>query len=179
MKINKKVLHFGLIMAEILILSICIYRTSKPEEFSQIFPYKSLESEEGLYLDSIGGEGGCYVDNSMDSRENCIRTPQILLAKGSYEISIRYDTVVNDQSYSFRSQNPTYRVLSGRERQPLEGNRKDIVLHVNYGEAVNGFQIQFNYSGNGYLAIHNVEITKTKEREKQQSFNSPFCCFDY
>lgn len=168
MKINKKVLHFGLIMAEILMLSICIYRTSKPEEFSQIFPYKSLESEEGLYLDSIGGEGGCYVDNSMDSRENCIRTPQILLAKGSYEISIRYDTVVNDQSYSFRSQNPTYRVLSGRERQPLEGNRKDIVLHVNYGEAVNEFQIQFNYSGNGYLAIHNVEITKTKEREKQQ-----------
>lgn len=61
MKINKKVLHFGLVMAEILILSICIYRTSKPEEFSQIFPYKSLESEEGLYLDSIGGEGAVML----------------------------------------------------------------------------------------------------------------------
>lgn len=45
-----------------------------------------------------------------------------------------------------------------------------MTLHVNWRREVNEFQIQFNYSGNGYLTIHNVEIRRTKERERQQLF---------
>ena len=52
-------------------------------------------------MDSIGGEGGCYVDNSMNGRENSIRTPPIFLGKGAYEIRIHYETATNNQLIVF------------------------------------------------------------------------------
>lgn len=168
--INKKTFRIGIIIAEALLLLFCIARIIKTNEFRQFFSYNTLESGEGLYLDSFGGEGGCYVDNSMDSRENCIGTPPVLLRKGAYDIRIHYETSTNDQSYSFFAENATYRVLSGRERRALEADRNLLTLHVNYGKDVNEFQIRFNYSGNGYLTVRNVEIIRTKERERQQFF---------
>lgn len=174
---NEKFFRIGLAFVEVLILLICIYQIVIVKKIEHNFSYDALESEEGLYMDSFEGVGGCYIDNSMESRENCIRTVPILLEKGSYEIMIQYSVGSDDQSYSFTSQNATYRVIGGRERCALPSKRKLLTLHVSYGESVNGFQIMFNYSGNGYLVVHNVEIIRTRERERIQFFAALFIIF--
>lgn len=169
--INNKYFHRGIIVLEIIILLVLLYKIINIKDINYFFAYDTLESGEGLYLDSFGDEAGCYVDNSMESRENCIRTTPILLNKGSYEIKIDYETSTNGQSYSFTSQDATYRILSGRERCALSPGSNPLILHVNYGQKVNEFQIQFNYNGDGYLVIRDVEIKRTADREKQQFFS--------
>lgn len=161
----KGILFGGFILAVIALW--CVIRMMIPTK-EWDFPAKNLICEGGVYFEAgvLGDVPGMYLDNGMEYGEVFASNPAVNLEAGSYEIRIDYLTETDGQSYSFISEYPTYKVIMGREKSPLEPGRQSKTLSVYYWDTVNGFQVNTQYGGEGYLLVKGIHIMQTRALER-------------
>lgn len=152
----------------VLIFMWCILRMISPKAVWCFTSDSLIPAQDGLFFEAgvLGDKPGIYVDNSMDYGEIFVSSPALNLNVGSYDITIEYLTETDGQSYSFVSEYPTYRVIMGREREPLEPERQSKTLSVYYWDKLNEFQVNTRYGGEGYLFIQGIHIKQTRAMER-------------
>lgn len=117
------------------------------------------------YSDEYGM--GCYLDNSLITDDSVdasflyIATPRIDLPKGSYQVTIVYDTDGEGQKYSTTSKYRTYSAIAGHERISLSNQNHKASFSFFSPIKVEEYQVHVDYSGSGYLFVESINICET------------------
>lgn len=165
---NNKILRVIFCFIEILLFSICILSFFKPRN-NYTLGLNDMNSMDAIMIPMP--EDGWYIDNSMNiEHSSFLQTVPIDLPKGSYNISIHYQTSGGGTSISFNADNPTYRLLAGRQNMLLDDSitTKEYQLYLYENEE--GFYVSFEYNGNGYAWISGVDIVQTFALERLHTF---------
>ncbi len=127
-------------------------------------------SEEGICLQSLFDipEKGYYLDNELAEGEEdnwTIFSPKTNLRLGSYQIILKYLSEDVHNSYSCVADYNSWYVIAGRTKESLgassdrQGMTKELSVRLPFN--TNGYQVVFNYSGNGYIYVYGMEIKET------------------
>lgn len=180
LKRNNKITPFRLLLiaeAILLLYSLCLF--ARPMH-QYVYAGEELESEYGLFFAFPGYDIGCYLDNSIDTGEEIVsadpyfEAPSLLfvsspatdLPRGSYRVSIIYDTQGDTQSYSASSDYNTFPVLTGHEKVHLSPQYHEATFHFSSPIKVEGYQVRADYDGNGYLFVESISISETNSWKK-------------
>lgn len=163
----KRLSKFQILLGfELLLLLYAVSRYAYPLH-QYHYQGQDLTGEYCTYLDYVDGYGGCYLDkkqitdNSVDTAYLYITTPYVDLPKGSYEVSIAYDTDENTMTYSATSEFRTYPVITGRESVRLSPFRQEETFSFFSPIAVDEYQLHVNYGGEGALLVKSITIDET------------------
>ena len=120
---------------------------------------------------------GWYVDNSMDMSEGsiAITTNPVNLHFGSFNVTLKYATNDTTNTYDAVSDYNTWSVntthsntalsdeytAEGGDFSDLTDSRSNATFRLDSFQNVSGYQIKFNYYGNGYLYVNGIEIHET------------------
>lgn len=172
---NRKI--FGvLLIVEVFYLfySVCLFLMPRAE---YLYSGQGLVSKYGIYLENFLGEygNGYYLDNSIHPDETdlaamkegedesvywTIKTPPVDLHRGSYEITVSYQCQ-DTQKYSVSADYDTYPVIAGRQSVDFSPRDTEFSFSLYAPIRVEGYQVQTNYRGNGYLFVSSISIRET------------------
>lgn len=167
------ILHI-LIVAEAILIIYGLGLFAVPEH-QYIYSGNDLVSDYGLYFAYPGGYNtGCYLDNSIELNPGdtamTISTPDIDLPRGSYQVSITYDTGDDTQHYHVSSAYNTYQVIAGHENVQLSPTEHQTGYSFFSPLKMDGYRICASYSGNSYLFIESISILETKDWKRVTLF---------
>ncbi|RKM57839.1 hypothetical protein D6855_12375 [Butyrivibrio sp. CB08] len=136
-----------------------------------------FQSDGGVLLEGLFDvtESGIYIDNAITEEKGTmtdgtvipwatVTSPATDLRFGSYNIIFKYLTSDHNNTYSCSSLYNTIPVILLRENMGLnEISDPDgrMVITLNSALNVDGYQVLFNYTGNGYLYVYGMEIQET------------------
>ncbi|WP_029233428.1 hypothetical protein [Butyrivibrio sp. VCB2006] len=162
--VSKKTYIFGI---ELVAIVICLISFVLPKSHYS-YEGSELESPSGIFMDSMMDvtEPGFYIDNSVaeSGAEGVVVTPATNLRFGSYNVTLKYLASNTGNSYSCVSDWNTMPVTLGRTKDGLDRNDntgKPMVITLNSALNVGGYQVQYNFSGDGYLYVYGLEIQET------------------
>lgn len=116
-------------------------------------------------------ENGWYIDNSIDLVNSIfLQTAPIDLSKGSYKIIIHYQSDGNGTSISLNAENPTYKLIAGRQNMLLDSSTSNQEFEFYLSEYEKNFYLTFQYDGNGYAWISEVDLMQTWAWERLHAF---------
>jgi len=151
--------------AVLLVLSLCLFAVPKAD---YKFGGDSFESVEGIPMSGLFDVSlpGIYVDNSLMTSDEPIKvtTPVADLHPGSYKVRLNYLTDDHNNTFSASSDYNTYPVLITRTDRGLEQTGQaggSYEFRLDTWQKVTGYQITFNFTGNGYLYAYGLEIVET------------------
>lgn len=165
--ITKRISVVGvLVITQILLLSISIVRYAIPLH-SYTYHGRDLTAGACRFTTYKGHDLGCYVDMdllteaSVDPQYIYITTPAVDLPRGSYRVTIDYQTDDANQKYAFTSalNIPSVVVAHDGCRIPMDADRT--VQSFSSSVPVDAFEVHLNYSGNGYLFVERITIEET------------------
>ena len=167
-RVKKYISPFKLVLGlELLLLVYCLSLYAYPlhqysysgtdltSEYCRYFAY-SNEYNVGCYLDN-----SLILDDSIDPSFLYITTPCVDLPKGSFQVSIVYDTDNEGSKYSATSKFRTYSVIAGHERVSISAQNHKVVFSFFSPIKVEGYQVHVDYSGTGYLFVESITICET------------------
>lgn len=101
------------------------------------------------------------AEAAADPQYIYITTPAVDLPRGSYRVTIDYQTDDADQKYTFTSalNLPSVAVAHDGCRMPVDADR--MVQTFSSSMPVDAFAVHLNYSGNGYLFVERITIEET------------------
>lgn len=166
--VSKKVLRITTCMIELLMIGMIIWTFTQPR-IAYSFSVEDMDSVSAIKVSMP--EEGWYVDNSMELEDTVfLRTPEIDLNKGSYKMIIHYQTAGGGTFVSLDAENPTYRLTAGRKNMPLDGSVSSKEYEFNLYEYEKSFFVSFQYNGNGFAWISDVELKQTWAMERVHAF---------
>ena len=162
-----------------LVLLFCLVIYFRPME-NVVLDADSLTVPTGaVRMESLMNDkqSGWYIDNSMDMSEGVITvtTNPVNLHFGSFLITLKYATDDHNNTYDAISTYNTWPVITSHTDAALsdvysadEGDfdnmldsRSEATFRLDSWQNVSGYQIRFNYKGNGYLYVSGIEIHET------------------
>lgn len=155
-----------LILAQILLLSICIIRYAIPLH-SYTYQGQDLTAGACRYTTYKDYDLGCYVDmdiiseGSVDPKYIYITTPAVDLPRGSYQVSVHYQTNDPDQKYAFTSAYNIPSVVAAHDGCRIPMDADTMVQSFSSSMPVDAFAVHLNYSGKGYLFVERITINET------------------
>lgn len=155
-----------LIAVEILLLCICLARYAVPLH-SYTYQGQDLTAAACRHMTYKEYGEGCYVDmdliseTSVDPKYVYITTPPVDLPKGSYQVSVVYQTDDSDQKYAFTSALRTASVILGHDGRRIPADADRIERTFSSSMPVDAFEVHLDYSGKGYLFVESITIRET------------------
>lgn len=151
-----------LILAETACIFACLLGYKK-EEIKYQFHNQSMVSEE-IYLENFleTGDSGYYMDSSMEQKSDFVSTPEITLKPGLYKIVLYYQADGVGQAYMVTADNADFREWIGNYHQPLPSDKTSYSVELGVTRTLNNFEIQFDYSGDGYFFVTGVDIIESR-----------------
>ena len=165
---KKIIFRIMVYFAELLLIGTTIWTFIQPRS---VYSFSVEDMDNVAAIKVPMPEDGWYVDNSMELEDSVfLRTPEIDLDKGSYKMTIHYQTGGGGTSVSLDAENPTYRLIAGRKNMILDDSISAKEYEFNLYEYEKGFFVSFQYNGNGYAWISDVEIIQTWALERVHAF---------
>lgn len=129
------------------------------------------------YTDLIGttipdDRGGWYMDETFPCLESGLfdYTEDIALKRGTYDITIRYETDTDIKNYcTTRATTKYYRSLR-TDKTLLQRRTNEITYTIYLLEDVEDFQIETYYGGEGYMIIKGFSIQETRALKRIEIF---------
>lgn len=156
-----RISKFGILLGfELVLIVYCIFQYVHPLQ-QYLYAGYDLTGSHLAYSDDY-----CYLDENLipddgtDPKYLYITTPYVDLPKGSYQVSIVYETD-RDCNYSANSKYRTYSVTAGREAANLYCGQKEEMFSFYSPTQIEEYQIHVNYSGSGYLSVKSISIWET------------------
>lgn len=151
-----------LILAETACIFACLLGYKK-EEIKYQFHNQSMVSEE-IYLENFleTGDSGYYMDSSMEQKSDFVSTPEITLKPGLYKIVLYYQADGVGQAYMVTADNADFREWIGNYHQPLPSDKTSYSVELGVTRTLNNFEVQFDYSGDGYFFVTGVDIIESR-----------------
>lgn len=178
-KIRSNRLLSGITILELLALLFCMILYIRPME-SVVINADSVTAPDGaVRMDSLMNDTmpGWYVDNSIDMPEGKLTlvTSPVNLHFGSFNVTLKYATNDETNTYSAISTYNTWPVNTGHSDTALSAEfsaesgcfddmcntRSNATYRLDSIQNVDGYQVCFNYAGNGYLYVNGIEIHET------------------
>lgn len=171
-----------LVIVQILLLSICIIRYAIP---LHSYTYQGQDLTAAVCRHTAYKEygEGCYVDmdliaeTAVDPQYVYITTPPIDLTKGSYQVSVVYQTDDPNQKYAFTSALRTAAVIVGNDGRRIPVDADKIERTFSSQMPVEAFEVHLNYSGKGYLFVESITIRETNAWKNVRLFWVLLGCF--
>ena len=175
---DNKLLSVATIL-ELLAVIFCLVLYMRPVE-NVVIDESSLTVPDGaVHMDSLMNDDmpGWYVDNSIDMPEGKLTlvTDPVDLHFGSFNVTLKYATNDETNTYSAMSTYNTWPVNTGHSDSPLSteysaesgsfdnmcDTESNATFRLDSMQNVKGYQVGFNYLGNGYLYVNGIEIHET------------------
>ncbi|MDD7027453.1 MAG: hypothetical protein PUI46_10250 [Lachnospiraceae bacterium] len=152
------------------------------------FSGRELLCPEGIFFENFLGSGrdGYYLDTSMVPEETMekekeerftVSTPPINLSRGSYDVSISYQTEENLHTYTAMAKYKTYHVVGEKREIGLNPSRNSQTFSFLSPLKVEDYQLQVSYNNVSYLFVDNISIRETNPWKAQQLFWTVIFCF--
>ena len=152
------------------------------------FSGRELLCPEGIFFENFLGSGrdGYYLDTSMVPEETMekekeerftVSTPPINLSRGSYDVSISYQTEENLHTYTAMAKYKTYHVVGEKREIGLNPSRNSQTFSFLSPLKVEDYQLQVSYNNVSYLFVDNISIGETNSWKAQQLFWTVIFCF--
>lgn len=161
----KKILAFwkqnsilaGLILVELIIIITTLSGYGNEKLFMDI-PYQDI-----IGTTIPDDRGGWYVDETFPLEESGLfdHTEDIPLKKGSYDITVYYETDTDHNSCTTSATTKGYHNLI-TDVTPLSHKVNEVTYTVFLKEDVQDFRIETYFGGSGYMIIKGFHITQTR-----------------
>lgn len=115
-------------------------------------------------------EKNWYMDSNSGSKENMLYGPYVELKKGSYTVTIDYetDTAGNVCTFDANPKTDSYAEASSLLKYSdvsLDNAQRTQQIEMETKEAVKDFEVKIDYCGSGYLKISNITIRENSNRD--------------
>ena len=178
-KIKTNKFLFIATIIECLILLFCLVLYIRPMENVVIDEDSLVVPSDAVRMDSLMNDNnpGWYIDNSMDMSEGVISitTNPVNLHFGSFLVTLKYATDDHNNTYDAVSTYNAWPVITAHTDAALSDKysadtgdfsnicdgRSDATFRLDSLQNISGYQIRFNYMGNGYLYVSGIEIHET------------------
>lgn len=147
-----------LLLVEVLICVLCFWGYIKDEK-KYYFDYQSIISD-GICLENFldSGKTGYYIDSSSEAKSNFAITPKISLKPGNYKVLIYYQSNSYQQTYTISAEKADFREWLGNYYKQLPETKNIYSTNLWLTRTLDNFQLQFDYSGDGYFFLSGVDI---------------------
>lgn len=161
---KKGYIKWGILLAvECLILAGC-FLAYKRTAGKIVLESSAYLTEEGIFLEDFLDTGldGVYIDSSMGEKSEFIKTQAIDLPFGFYEITIHYAAGGGPHQYTINKEDADFRFWKGNSKENLPAGKNCYTAYVWGVPELKGLSISFDFKGDGYLLVGQVEITQQK-----------------
>ena len=107
-------------------------------------------------------ETGYYIDSSDEAKESFVITSPVDLKFGMYKVVIHYQSDVSTNSYTLTAKNADFREWLGNYDNELPADKEIYTANIWLSRKMVEFRAQFNYSGEGYFFISQVNIIENR-----------------
>ncbi|MCM1253092.1 MAG: hypothetical protein NC321_09745 [Clostridium sp.] len=170
-----------IVIVQILICTCC-FAGYRKEHMVYDFTYEDIVSEHVLLYNFMESqENGYYIDNTPETEMNFASTPQIDLSRGHYKIILHYRTGDMSNAYYITADNADFREKLGNYHKSLSPEKNTYTTNLWISRELKNFEIQFDYGGNSYFFVSQVEILQNYNHTIGWGllFLALFLCFDY
>ncbi len=161
---NKKAKAFWIIWIGIqgCLLLICLLYYGR-ERRNYTLPAEEFQSK-GIYFDDFLDTkvNGFYIDSSFETTPKVISTGSIVLPAGCYQITMHYVAEGGPHTYTLDADKIDFRLQTGNCDAELKQNSMEYSIVIWNNRKLENFHIDFDYKGDGYILIGNVEIVEKK-----------------
>lgn len=146
------------LFAEVIILIFCLWEYTGGQKFSMDIPYQDF-----IGTTIPDDRDGWYVDNTFPLEESKIfdHTADIRLEKGTYEITLYYETDVNVHYVTTSADTNSFKALK-TDNVILSPKVQEITFTIYLAENVENFRVETYYGGSGYLIVKGCSIRETE-----------------
>ena len=169
---HKKIGIILFFFVQIFLLVVGIYFLKRPY-YSYSCQGEELVTNGAIFLhDFIDGlQDGYYIDDTMVTEEIIadddlslyIATPGVDLTKGSYEVSIYYNSQENRNTYTVSSKHNTRDIRINNVRRGVNGEDGCHVFGFETSQDVEDYQVKVEYCNSNYLFVNKIDITETND----------------
>lgn len=156
--LGRKNLWIFLLTEVLILIWICAGWTGNGIQIE--FSGEELIYTSGMYQPQFMG-GGWYIDSTFGAVEGVVSSPKVDMGAGTYIVTICYSAQGNGQTYSVSADNADYRIITGMEDRKLRCEVEEETFQVWLNRQANGYTVQVNYNGAGYLLIRSISIMQT------------------
>lgn len=161
---KKRNIRIIICLIEVLLIGMILWSFVQPRKMIS-FTIKDMNSIGAIEVPMP--ESGWYVDDSMGIENGIfLKTCPVDLPRGSYKMTLHYHTNGGGTSVSLDAEEPTYRLIAGRQNMKLDSSLSTKEYEFYLYEKEKDFCVSFQYDGNGYAWISGVEIEQTWSMER-------------
>lgn len=175
---NKQII---LIVIQIFVC-ICCFAGYRKEHTVYDFTGENIVSDHVLLNNFMESQkDGYYIDSTMEAETDFASTPQINLGRGQYKIVLHYQTDSGSNAYHITADNADFREMLGNYHKTLSPDRTTYTTDLWISRELKNFEVQFDYGGESYFFVSQVEIMQTGNRMIGWGvlLLVAFLCFDY
>ena len=145
-----------LLFAEVIIMILCLWGYTGPK-FSMEIPYQDF-----IGTTIPDDRNGWYVDNTfpLESSKIFDFTANIQLDKGTYEITLYYETDANVHYVTTAATTKSFNALK-TDKVILSPKVQETTFTIYLAENVENFRVETYYGGSGYLIVKGCSIRET------------------
>lgn len=143
---------------------ICFFCFSQYKEEYTVFDFEADTFEsKGAFIENFldSQENGYYIDNAQEAMNSFASTPKINLKRGSYKITIHYQTNHYANAYNIMASNADFREQIGNFHKALPQERNIYTTELWVSRELKNFQLGFDFD-DGYFFVSRVEIRENR-----------------